>query len=433
MNAVRDAKSGLAGSELASPGSAGAVNASGVTRREALVATAMAALGASVAASSVAAGGASAAPRPRPNILVFVSEDCGAQHLGCYGGVAHTPTIDRFARTGIRWENAFSAAPVCAPSRYAMITGVVPERSAPANHMRASGTLAPELDGSGWTRMLREAGYYCTNNAKEDYKAAGLDIGATWDESSITAHWRHRPAGAPFYAVFNPTMTHESCMALATPTAELDGKVATPYLEQLSGIHAVTTTPIVGGPTTAADVHIPPYYPDTPTTRSDAALYANQINQMDSEFAYRLRELDESGLAEDTIVLYFSDHGGVLPRSKRFCHDGGLHIPLVARFGRRVAHLAPARPGSVLDEPVCVGTALAPTVLGLVGLPVPEWMDGEAFAGPEAQEDDYAFAMRNRMDERYDFVRTVRDKRFRYIRNYMPDVPDGQHVQFAYL
>uniref|UniRef100_UPI003D8A11F4 sulfatase-like hydrolase/transferase n=1 Tax=Gordonia sp. B7-2 TaxID=3420932 RepID=UPI003D8A11F4 len=399
-----------------------------VSRRQVLSGGAVAGL----AAATSGIGRTEARPRRRPNFLVLVSEDCGAQHLGVYGGRAHTPTIDRLAATGIRWTHAFSAAPVCAPSRFAMITGVAPESCAPANQMRAAGALPTELNGAGWTQFLRDAGYYCTNNAKEDYNAAGLDLRRTWDESSPQAHWRKRPPGAPFYAVFNPTMTHELAMAFAVPASAPPG-VSTPYLHELARIHAVAPTPIVGGPTRPEDVRIPPYYPDTPTTRNDAATYLNQINQMDSELAFRLRELEKAGLADDTIVLYLSDHGGVLPRSKRFCYDSGLKIPLIARFGRAVPHLAPDSPGSTIDHTVCVSTDLAPTVLSMAGLTTPKWMHGNRFAGHNRGVAEYAFGMRNRMDERYDFVRTARSKRFRYIRNYMPDVPNGQHVQFMWL
>lgn len=154
---------------------------------------------------------------------------------------------------------------------------------------------------------------------------------------------------------------------------------------------------------------------------------------MDSELAFRLRELDEAGLADDTIILYFSDHGGVLPRSKRFCYDSGLKITLIAHFGRAVSHLAPGPPGSSIDDTVCVGTDLAPTVLAMAGLSTPEWMHGNRFTGNRPSPSEYAFGMRNRTDERYDFVRTARSKRFRYIRNFMPDVPNGQHVQFMWL
>ncbi|MEE3853110.1 sulfatase [Gordonia sp. LSe1-13] len=401
----------------------------GLSRRG-LIAGSGSLLGAAIVGAALRPARASGDPPRMPNFLVLVSEDCGAQHLGVYGGPARTPTIDALAADGIRWANAFASSPVCAPSRFALITGVAAEESAPANQMRAAGELPPQLGGAGWTRYLRERGYYCTNNAKEDYNASGLSTAATWDESSGTAHWRNRPRGAPFYAVFNPTMTHELSMAFAAPDVE---GISTPYLEELTAIHAVAPTPILGGPTRPEDVRIPGYCPDTPTTRTDAASYMNQINQMDAELAFRLRELAEAGLADDTIVLYFSDHGGVLPRSKRFCYDSGLRIPLIARFGRNVAHLAPASPGSSVDDPVCVSTALAPTILDLAGAPVPEWMSGVPFAGGSTVRATYAFGGRNRMDERYDFVRTVRDSRFRYIRNYMPQVPNGQHIQFMWL
>ncbi|WP_433567136.1 sulfatase-like hydrolase/transferase [Nocardia sp. CA-151230] len=402
----------------------------GVTRRAFLGAAAAAAATAALAPGVLAR----AEPGRRPNILCLVSEDCGAQHLGCYGGVAQTPTLDRLAAEGVRWRNCFSSAPVCAPSRFSLITGMESESCAPANQMRAAGALPPFLDGAGWPRLLRQAGYYCTNNAKEDYNTADLNVAATWDESSPHAHWRNRPPGAPFFAIFNPVTTHESSVFLNAPGLDrLDGAMSTPYLQELQAVHAVTATPILGGPTTPGEVRIPPYYPDTPTTRSDAALYMNQINQMDQEMAARLRELDDAGLAEDTIVFYYSDHGGVLPRSKRFCYDSGLHIPLIARFGGNVAELAPAPPGSTLDEPVCSGTALPPTILDLTGVGAATWMGGAPFAGPRRAVSHYAFGMRNRMDERYDMVRTARDERFRYIRNYLPHLPNGQHVQFMWL
>lgn len=389
---------------------------------------------AAAAATAVTAVPGATTPRSRPNILCLVSEDCGAEHLGCYGGVAQTPTLDALAAQGVRWQNSFAAAPVCAPSRFSMITGLPSESCPPANQMRAAAELPPELRGAGWPRLLRQAGYYCTNNAKEDYNTADLDIAATWDESSTTAHWRNRPSDAPFFAIFNINTTHE--MSVVTDPAAFKGlaELAQGHkVGDLGNAAAFMPPPPPTGPTTPEEVRIPPYYPDTATTRADAALYMNRIHQMDAEVVALLTELDEAGLADNTIVLYYSDHGGVLPRSKRFCYDSGLRVPLIARFGRNVAHLSPAPAGSVLDEPVCTGTALPPTILDLTGVGVAPWMTGTPFAGVGRSTTPYAFGMRNRMDGRNDMVRTVRDHRFRYIRNYLPHLPNGQYVDFQMM
>lgn len=398
----------------------------GVSRRTALQGAAAALLATVLRPSAAGASGV------RPNVLVLMSEDCGAYHLGCYGGRARTPNIDALAASGVRWAQCFSAAPVCAPSRAALITGVPPESCGPAHHMRAEGRAPEALEGLGWPALLRRAGYHCTNNVKTDYNLP-IDLQGTWDGSRPTAHWRDRPAGKPFFAVFNPQMTHEVSVVQATALEQVaGGTVTTPYLPA-DAVEAYVGLPIVGGPTHPRDVRIPPYLQDSPTTRQDAAKYLNVVHQMDAAIGRRLTELEADGLADDTIVLYTSDHAGVLPRSKRFCYDSGLHVPLVARFGRNVAHLAPGPPGTMIRSPVNSGTDLPATVLDCTVGRRPRHVRGSAFAGPRRRRRRYAFAMRNRMDERYDMQRTVRDERFRYIRNYHPHVPYGQHIQFLWL
>src|SRR6185436_9017147 len=193
-----------------------------------------------------------AAAGRRPNILCLVSEDCAAPYLGAYGGIAETPVIDRLAAEGVRWENCFSAAPVCAPSRLAMVTGVPAESCGPGEHMRAIGSLPAALRDRGWPALLREAGYYCTNNAKEDYNAP-IDTAATWDASHGFAHWRNRPAGAPFFAIFNPQITHESNVFYAEADKQATGgSVSTPPTGAADTVHAYVGHPIVGGPTSTA-------------------------------------------------------------------------------------------------------------------------------------------------------------------------------------
>jgi arylsulfatase A-like enzyme len=368
---------------------AGALVAFGV----AIVALAGVALGASGPQGVARAG------TPRPNIVWFISDDL-SPYLGAYGDpVARTPTIDRLAAEGIRFDTVYSDAPVCAPSRFALITGLYSATAGPAHHMRATATLPPFV--RAWPELLRRAGYYTVNNVKTDYNVE-VDLAATWDDSSAQAHWRNRPAGTPFFAQFTTLTTHELSVFSRRP-----------------------------GQTLPDDVAIPAFCPDTPTTRTDKAQYYDRIAQMDGELAQRLAELEADGLAEDTIVFYFSDNGGVLPGSKRFANDRGLRVPLVVRIPEKWSHLAPAPPGSAIAAPVDF-VDLPPTVLSLAGVRAPRYMQGTSFLRRARRARSYAHGQRSRMDERYDLQRAVRDDRYLYVRNYMPHRPYGQHVAFMW-
>ncbi|MCR5880010.1 sulfatase-like hydrolase/transferase [Phenylobacterium sp. J367] len=352
-------------------------------------------------ASAASGSGRAAAPGDRPNILWLVSED-NNPYIGAYGDkLAHTPTLDGLARRGILYRNVYSAAPVCAPSRFGLITGAYAESCAPANHMRAQARLP-----DGWRttpQFMREAGYYCTNNSKTDYNC-DVDPSRVWNESSNDAHWRNRSAGQPFFSVFNHMTTHESEVFRT-----FEGRVK------------------------PEDIKVPAYLPDTLEIRRDFATYYNLIEKMDGELGAKLAELDQAGLTDDTIVFYYSDNGGVLPRSKRYCYDEGVRCALIAYLPPKWAHLAPGRPGSVVESPVSL-IDLPPTVLALAGQPKPPQMHGTPLFGTVAPTPQrYAFSMRNRMDERYDMVRTVTDGRWRYIRNYMPHLPAGQQQAYAWL
>ncbi|MFJ9567534.1 sulfatase-like hydrolase/transferase [Streptomyces fuscichromogenes] len=378
-----------------------------LSRRRLLAATAGAVLAPLMSQQALAtglpagsAGAAEAAPAV-PNILWFLSED-NNPYIGAYGDpLARTPTIDTLAAKGILYRNAFCPAPVCAPSRFALLTGVHAESAGPAENMRATGEIPESIRGIG--EYLREAGYYTTNNYKTDYNA-DIDLAATWNANGLLAHWRNRPAGAPFYSVFTSMTTHESALI---------ADIATPV-------------------TDPAAVRVPAYLPDTLAVRRDRARYYDLVAAMDGELASRLKELDSAGVAEDTIVFYLADNGGVLPWSKRFANDAGLRVPLIAYFPDKWAHLASYAPGSVAEEPVDT-TDLAPTALSLAGVAIPEYVQGQSLAGvsrdPARQ---YAFGMRNRMDERYDMVRTVTDGQLRYIRNYTPHRIYGQHTNYMW-
>lgn len=363
-----------------------------LTRRDLMAGTA--AVGATAAASR-----AIATPRDRPNILWLVSED-NNPFIGAYGDkLARTPAIDALAAKGILYRNAFCTAPVCAPSRYSLITGSPAESNAPANHMRAVAKLP-----QGWRttpEFMRAAGYYCTNNSKTDYNCA-INPNVVWNESSDKAHWKNRPAGVPFYSMFTYMTTHES---------QLFGRVE--------------------GAVKSQDVAVPPNLPDTPEVRTDIATYYNLIAKMDGQIGAHLAELEQAGLAGDTIVFYFADNGGALPGSKRYGSDKGFRVPLIAYYPPKWAHLAPAKPGSEVTAPVTL-MDLCPTIVRLAGQPVPRQMQhGRPLVKGEPAP-RYAFGMRNRMDERYDFVRTVTDGRWRYTRNYMRHLPTGQYGAFEW-
>lgn len=363
------------------------------SRRQALISA-----GSAAAVLTQALPAAKAATGEKPNILWLVSEDNNPR-IGAYGDtLAHTPNIDALAARGIVYRHAYSNAPVCAPSRFAILTGLHPETCAPANQMRAVAHLPKDF--ATYPELLRKAGYYCTNNAKTDYNC-DVDPKAVWDESSRQAHWRNRRADQPFMAVFNHETSHE--MSLFQPA---EGRVS------------------------PDQVRIPAYLPDTAAIRQDFATYYNRIEQMDAQIGERLKELEAAGLAEDTIVFYYSDNGGTLPRSKRYCYEEGLRTALVVSFPPKWAHLAPAPAGSTVEAPITL-IDLPLTVLALAGIEPPAQMQGRSLLTATGAR--YAFGMRNRMDAVNDFVRSVTDTRWRYIRNYLPHWPAGRHVGFAWL
>jgi len=327
----------------------------------------------------------------RPNILWITCEDM-SPNMGCYGDdYAVTPNLDRLAAEGIRYRQAFSHAGVCAPSRSGLITGVYPT-SLGSHHMRCTATLPGFI--KCFPEILRNAGYFCTNHSKTDYNFP-VPKGA-WDVAGgKNAHWRNRKAGQPFFSVFNLTITHESRIRAAYDKLEHDPQKAV----------------------------LPPYLPDTPVVRRDWARYHDLITKMDAQAGDLLKQLKDDGLADETIVFFFSDHGVGLPRAKQWIYDAGMQVPLIVYFPPKYRHLAPAPPGASLDRLVSF-VDLAPSVLSLVGLEIPAYIQGKAFLGPRAGPPrQYVYGVRDRMDERYDMNRTVRDHHYKYHRNYFPCRP----------
>lgn len=341
----------------------------------------------------------------QPNILWISCEDISAD-LGCYGDTyARTPTLDRLAQEGTRFTNTYGVAGVCAINRSCIITGMYPT-SIGTMHMRCKGVPPPEVHC--FTEYLRAAGYYCTNNSKTDYN---FDNPVTaWDESSGKAHWRNRAPGQPFFSVINFTGTHES-------------RIRVPE-KQFRKITKRLTTEDRHDP---ADAPLPPFYPDTPMIRHDIANYYDLITAMDLQVADVLQQLEKDGLSENTIVVFWSDHGRGLPRYKRWLYDSGLHVPMIVRWPGTL------EPGSVDDRLVSF-IDFAPTVLSLAGVPIPEHMQGQAFLGEQTAADrEYVYGARDRMDETYDIIRAVRDQRYKYIRNYEPYKPYAQILSYLEL
>ena len=333
----------------------------------------------------------------KPNILWLSCEDI-SPHLGCFGDEhAITPNLDRLAREGVRYTNAFTTAGVCAPCRSGIITGMY-QTTIGTHHMRCSARLPVHI--KAFTTYLRRAGYYCTNNSKTDYQTG--DLRDAWDQSNNKAHWRNRKKDRPFFAVFNFTGCHESGIA-----GESKYKSVTKNLK----------------PSQRQDpnkLDLPPYYPDTPIVREDWKRNYELITAMDAWAGDLLARLKEDGLYEDTIVFFWSDHGIGLPRAKRWLYDSGTHIPLIVRVPEKFRTGRQSEPGR-RDDRLVSSIDFGPTVMNLAGVKIPDYMQGRPFLGanlPEPRE--FIYGARDRMDERYDIIRTVRDKRYRYIRNYEP-------------
>ena len=369
------------------------------------------------AAITVTGGGSRSAaqtppPRLRPPNIVWISNEDMGQRLAVYGdATARTPVLDRLAKESVRYTHAFTTAPVCAPSRAAIITGMY-QTAIGAQHMRTTEDRVPELPGpylavppfyvKAFPEYLRAAGYYTTNRAKTDYQF-GVPF-TIWDDLGNSAHWRNRPdKSQPFFSVFNLVVTHESQIFPSSPARQ--GK------------------PLVTDP---AKLQVPPYYPDTPVVRQELARMYDNIADMDAQVGAILKQLEDDGLADDTIVFYWSDHGDGVPRAKRSLYDSGLRVPLMIRWPKSLG--STMTPGSVRDELVSF-VDLAPTVLALAGVVIPSHLPGRVLVGPQATAaPEYVFGARDRMDIEYDMMRSARDGRFLYIRNFSPELPYAGHI-----
>jgi uncharacterized sulfatase len=373
---------------------------------------------ASLAGLLLAPGAVGAQDATRPNILWILTEDASPD-LGAYGDTyARTPTLDRLAREGVRFTRAFSTAPVCAPSRSTLFTGMYAS-STGALHMRSTAVPPPYVKGIG--EYLRAAGYFTLNRDKTDYNISAtptednnggllfrtVPLGA-WDESSPRAHWRHRAPGQPFFAVISPQVTHESRLFMSDEEFAKEATHLKPE-DRHDPVRAV----------------LPPYYPDTPVTRANWARYYDMWTETDYQVADILRELDEDGLAANTVVIFASDHGRGFPRAKRWAYDSGVRVPFIVRWPGHVSA------GTVRDDLVSF-IDLPPTTLALAGVPIPKHFQGQVFLGPtSAPPREFVYVHRDRMDQVPDTIRAVRDARYKYIKNFFPDRPYAQTLPYA--
>lgn len=341
----------------------------------------------------------------RPNILWITSED-NSTHLGCYGDeVAATPNLDALAERGVRYVNCFANAPVCAPVRSSWILGI-PAITTGTFQMRSRYRVPDKLEP--YPVLLKRAGYYVTNNSKTDYNNSSFEK-EIWDECSGNAHYKNRPVGKPFFAIFNIGLSHE-------------GQI----FERLYPEKYPT-------PKTPAEViKVPPYQVNTPEVVMDWRRVYDRIADMDSVVGRLLDELEELGEAENTIVFYCSDHAGIMLRTKRFLFDSGTRVPFIIYVPEKWKNLATGVPGSV-NERLTQFIDMPRTYLSIAGAEVPDRMPGRIFMGPDEEKaPETVLLFSGRFDEAPDMSRAITDGRWKYIRNYEPDRPRYQMLQYPW-
>jgi len=345
----------------------------------------------------------SATAADRPNMLWLTSEDNSISWVSCYGSKnCQTPTIDKLAAEGFRYTHCFDNAAVCAPTRSTWITGMYAISNG-TQPMRSRNNIPHDVI-KYYPDLLRQAGYHTSNQSKTDYNIGGRSDSDCWDVMKVRNAWREREPGQPFFAVVNFGESHES--------------------RAHGDVENTRNDP--------AKMELASYHPDLPVIRKNYAKYADAVENMDSRIRETLEAFKADGLYDDAIIIYCSDHGGVMPRSKRFLYSSGTHCPLIVRIPEKYKHLWPAeKPGMAVDRIVSF-VDMPKTWLSLAGAEIPDTFQGTIFLGEDIEpEPPYHLSFRERADERDDCVRMIRDKQFAYYKNYMPYAPAGQYL--AYL
>lgn len=376
--------------------------------------------------SQVRVDSQSAKPLERPNIFLITMEDLSPK-FGSFGDpLAHTPNIDALTARGIKFTNVFTTAGVCSPSRSSLITGVH-QQTMGTMHMRTSSFGAnmpygapyeavPPAHIKAFPELLRAHGYYALNNVKTDYQFGNPFT--VWDESSKTADWKTAPADKPLFAMLNFIQTHES-FAFPTDTV-IDGnryaKHFVPRNKKFDESKTVFTDP--------ADVTVPPYYPDTPQVRENIARYYDNLARTDEIIGDLIADIEASERGKNAVIILTTDHGDGLARAKRTLYDSGLKVPAI------IAYSDNRRAGTVRDDLVSF-VDMAPTLLNFAGAKIPDYIQGRVFEGPNrGAARDYIYAAANRLDEREQKFKAVRDSDFKYIRNYTPDKPRLPSIEY---
>ncbi len=346
-----------------------------------------------------------AAVTGRLNVVWIVGEDMGPE-LGCYGDPnAVSPNIDRLAREGARFTRCFTHAPVCAPSRSGLITGRYPT-SIGTHHMRSTLLKPPPM----FTSYLQKNGYQVCWPTATAFGKTDFNFAIPKGSFDVMTDWTRDVPKGPFFGFFNITTSHES--QIRAPAEAMKKNLARVTPDQRHD---------------PATMRLPSYYPDTPVVRQDLANYYDLVTAVDHKVGDVLDALDRAGVAGNTVVILTGDHGRGLPRSKRWVYDQGIHVPLIVRWPGQIA------PGSVRDDLVCF-LDLPATTLALAGVEVPAEFQGQIILGPKtAPPRKYVFSARDRMDETYDRIRSVREARFHYIRNFHPELPYAQRVAYGEL
>lgn len=369
---------------------------------------------------------ASEVPLDRPNIFLITMEDLSPK-FGSFGDpLGHTPNIDALAERGIKFTNVFTTAGVCSPSRSSLITGVH-QQTMGTMHMRTSsfGTnmsygapyeAVPPARIKAFPELLRVHGYYALNNVKTDYQFGNPFT--VWDESSKTADWKAAPVDKPLFAMLNFIQTHES-FAFPTDTVIEGNRYAkhfVPRNKKFDDSKTVLTDP--------ADVTVPPYYPDTPEVRENIARYYDNLARTDEIIGDLIADIEGSERGKNAVIILTTDHGDGLARAKRTLYDSGLKVPAIIAYSDN-------RGAGTVREDLVSFVDMAPTLLNFAGADIPDYIQGRIFEGANrGQTRDYIYAAANRLDEREQKFKAVRDSDFKYIRNYAPDKPRLPSIEY---
>jgi len=355
--------------------------------------------------------------KDRPNILWITAEDMSPT-LGCYGDkFAITPNIDKLSTKSVMYTKAFATAPVCSPSRSCLINGLAATSQGTQN-MRSAFPIPNYM--LGFPSLLRNEGYFTSNNVKTDYNSALWSeiIKSSWVDQGDKAHWRNRKGDKPFFSIFNLMTSHQS-RSMVWPYEKFKNEVQSKV--SLGKRHNPDKTPL------------PPYYTNSPVVKKTVARFYDCVTAMDKEVGDILKQLKQDGLAENTIVFFYSDHGSGMPRHKRALLDSGMKVPLLIHFPKKWEHLAPAKTGAKVNRLVNFAD-FAPSLLNMLNIKAPSYMEGKPFLGKNSdQHHDYVFGHRDRVDEVLDFARSVRSQRYLYIKNYMPHLSYNQKTAWPDL